>query len=443
MTINNFLRSLKPHRREHWMMLCLLAYAVNGVFKFYLPSAVCNVISFISGFSFLCIILGHLNRNNLKGFTGIVYGLFTLWTLLLTIRMFLIDDVRSTFQDYHGLTTWLLAFFVSPYLLPNLLPLFLLAFPKCYQFDYKYLWRIMWLLCVLYLCYYPFAFYNMMHFQWSFDRVAGTEWGDQGTYGDFIMNSTIGIASIAPVVIMVFFKKYLRKKHWQWYLVAYLGSILMTAYLARRGGLVMSVLYLALAWLMYALYDKKTSNIGLIFISAIVIFLGYSFFSGFADSFFSTLSERGTEDSRSGVELAFFIDMKDVNDWIFGRGWFGQYYDFNFRANRLGVETGYLTLILRGGLVYLIPYVLIMAMSFYNGFFRSKNLFCKSFAILCLMKILSLYPFGWPDFDFLHFIIWLGVWVCNTKSILCMNDGQIKEFFFEETKKRIFFQGIK
>lgn len=52
----------------------------------------------------------------------------------------------------------------------------------------------------------PICFWNMTHYSWSMDQVAGTEWGDKGTYGDFIINSTIGIASLAPVVIMVFFK---------------------------------------------------------------------------------------------------------------------------------------------------------------------------------------------------------------------------------------------
>lgn len=70
----------------------------------------------------------------------------------------------------------------------------------------------------------------MTHYSWSMDQVAGTEWGDKGTYGDFIINSTIGIASLAPVVIMVFFKRYLPEKRWKWFLVSYVGSILITAF---------------------------------------------------------------------------------------------------------------------------------------------------------------------------------------------------------------------
>lgn len=210
--------------------------------------------------------------------------------------------------------------------------------------------------------------------------------------------------------------------------------MLMTAYLARRGNLAMLGLYLALAWLMYAMFDKKTSKIKLIFISILVIALGYGFFTGSVDSFFATLSERGDENTREGVELAFFFDMRDINDWIFGRGWFGQYYDFVFGYKRFGVETGYLTIILRGGLIYLIPYILLLVLSFINGFFRSKNLFCKSFAIICLMQVVSLYPWGWPQFNFLHYVIWLGVMTCNSRAIREVEDSQIFNLYFNSKK---------
>lgn len=412
------------------MMLAILIYSLNGVLKYYLPAPITNALMFLSALTFIWTVLRNISGFHLKGFTGLSYVVLILWSLCLTFHMFFIADIRSTFVEYHGLTTWLLAYFGSPCFLPNMLPLFLLAIPRNYRFDYQYLWRVMWLLCILYICYFPFAFWNMTHYQWSFDAGPGAEWGDKGTYGDFITNSTIGIASIAPVVIMIYFKRYLSKKHWQWYLITYIGSMLMAAYLARRGSLAMSGLYLAFAWLMYAMFDKKTSKIKLIFISILVIALGYGFFTGSVDSFFATLSERGDEDTREGVELAFFADMQDINDWIFGRGWFGQYYDFVFGYKRFGVETGYLTIILRGGIIYLIPYILLLVLSFINGFFRSKNLFCKSFAIICLMKIISLYPFGWPAFDFLHFVIFLGIWICNSEDIRSLTDDNIKSLLF-------------
>lgn len=425
MYITALIKSLKPHRREHWIMLSILVYSLVGILKYYLPNALCNALMMLSAFTFIIVVCRHTSGFHLKGLTGLFYSLLIIWSLCLTFHMFFIADIRSTFTEYHGITSWLLAYFGSAMFLPNLIPFVILAFPRNYQFDFRYLWRVMWLLCILYLCYYPFAFWNMTHYSWSFDQVAGTEWGDKGTYGDFITNSTIGISALAPVVIMVYFKKYLSKKHWNWFLIAYVGSILISAFLARRGGLVMSLLYLVLAWGMYTLNDRKTSKFKMVLMAALVIGLGFLLFSNMTDSFFATLAERGDEDSRSGVEENFYADMNSLSDWIFGRGWFGSYYDPIFSSFRSSIETGYLALILRGGFIYLIPYVVCLLLSFYNGYFKSSNLFCKSFALICLMQLVSLYPFGWPAFNFFHFILWIGVWICNNKAVRKMTDQQV------------------
>lgn len=424
-------KSLKPYRTEHWLMLFILFYSLVGIVKYYITIGfLLNATYAICGAAFIWVILRHWGRCPLTGMSRFLYVVLTAWTVLLTFRMLIIDDVRATFTEYKGITTWLLAYFESQLFLPNMMPLFLLTLSWRKGFDFGYLWRIMWMLCIAYVCYYPIAFWSMTHYSWSFDTLPGTVWGEEGTYGDFIRNSTRGIAAIAPVVIMVYFKKYIPNKQWRWFLVAFVGSMLIQAYLARRGGLATSALYLILAWMMYSFSDKKTSKIKMIFIAVFAAVTCVVIFNKAADSFLSTLAVRGYEDTRAGVEENFYADMNSITDWIFGRGWFGQYYDKIFGMARNGVETGYLTLILRGGLLYLIPYVGMLALSFFNGYFRSKNLFCKSFAIMCLMQIICLYPFGWPQFDFLHFVIWLGCFVCNNKNVRLMNDDQIKHAFF-------------
>lgn len=432
MYIVSLIKSLKPHRREHWIMLSILVYSLVGVLKYYLPSAICNYIQVLSAFTFICVICKHLSGFNMRGMTGVFFGMLILWSLCLTFHMFFIADIKSTFTEYHGLSTWFLAYFGSAMFLPNLMPFVILAFPKKYQFDFRYLWRVMWLLCILYLCYYPFAFWSMTHYSWSFEQVAGTEWGEKGTYGDFITNSTRGIDSLLPVVIMVYFKKFIKSKQWNWFLIAYVGSLLIQAFMARRGGLAISLLYLVLAWGMYSFNDKKVSKVKMILMAAAVIGICFVLFTNMSDSFFSALTQRGDEDTRSGVEESFYADMKSLSDWIFGRGWFGQYYEALTGYSRSSIETGFLALILRGGYVYLIPYVVCLLLSFYNGYFRSRNLFCKSFAIMCLMQLLSLYPFGWPMFNFFHFIIWIGVWICNNERVRGMNDQQIIKIMYEK-----------
>lgn len=432
MYIISLIKTLKPHRREHWIMLSILVYSLVGVLKYYLPNTLCNALLTLSAFIFVIVVCKHASGFHLKGITGLSYAILILWSLCLTFHMFFIADIRSTFLEYHGLTTWLLAYFGGPMFLPNLIPFVILAFPRNYQFDFSYLWRMMWLLCILYICYYPFAFWNMAHYSWSMDLVAGTEWGDKGTYGDFITNSTIGISALVPAVIMVYFKRYLPAKRWKWFLASYVGSILITAFLARRGNLALSVLYLVFAWVMYALSDKKTSKFKMILMAVMIVGIIFVLFTNMSDSVFSTLMERGDDDTRSAVEENFYADMKSQVDWLFGRGWFGQYYEPRMRIFRSSIETGYLALILRGGFLYLIPYVVTLGITAFTGYFKSKNLFCKSLAIMCLMQIISMYPFGWPAFNFNHFILWIGVWYCNDSNSRNKSDKTIINYFYEK-----------
>ncbi|EHG98427.1 hypothetical protein HMPREF9441_03533 [Paraprevotella clara YIT 11840] len=425
----SLIKSLKPYKTEHWIILCILLYSFTGVLKYYIPSVFLNIIVTICGSGFIIIILKNKKHIHLRGMTKIIYAFLIMWSICLTFHMLFIADIRSTFVEYHGITTWILTYLGSPYFLPNLMPFILLVIYKLSYFDFKYLWRVMLLLCILYLFYYPFAFWNMVHYDWSFNMI-GAEWGESGTYGDFITNSTMGIASLAPSVIMIYFKRYISSKYFNFFFVAYILSILLQSFMARRGGLVISLTYLVAAWCMYSLNDKTTSKIKMVVMAIAVVALCYVLFNNMADSLFASLIERGTEDTRESVEQGFYDDMKSTEDWLFGRGWFGQYYEPAFGIYRSSIETGYLALILRGGFLYLLPYVTVLALSFFNGYFRSKNLFCKSFALICLMQIISLYPFGWPAFNFSHLIIWLGVSVCNSSYMRKLTDNEVTKLCF-------------
>lgn len=421
MNIVSLIKSLKPYRREHWIILSILLYSLVGIFQYYIPGIPCNILICFSSALFIFTVLRHRHGEPFGGIFGFTYMLLIVWSILLTFHMFFIADVKATFEEYHGITTYLLTYFVSYNFFPNLLPFMLLIFPRNYRFDFSYFLRVMWLLCILYLCYYPFAFWNMTHYSWSFDAMHG----DADSYGAFFTHSTKGLASLAPAVIMIFWKKYLNDKKWKWFTAAYVGSVLVTAYMARRGDLAMALLYIVLAWGLYSFCDKRVSKIKMIVLAIVCASLCFVLFTNLSDSFFSVLMERAADDSRTGVEESFYADMKSNSDWIFGRGWFGQYFESLTNLYRTGIETGFLTMILRGGLLYLLPYLLLLGISFVKGVFFSHNLLCKSLGLICLMQIISLYPFGWPAFNFFHFTVWMGVWLCNTKRFRMYNDKAI------------------
>ena len=127
MYIVSLAKSLKPYRREHWIMLSILVYSLVGVLKYYLPSFFTNVLMMLSALTFIVMVFRNIRGWQLRGITGIFYRFLILWSVLLTLHMFFIADIRSTFEEYNGITTWLLAYFGSPMFLPNLIPNICLA----------------------------------------------------------------------------------------------------------------------------------------------------------------------------------------------------------------------------------------------------------------------------------------------------------------------------
>ncbi len=136
---------------------------------------------------------------------------------------------------------------------------------------------------------------------------------------------------------------------------------------------------------------------------------------------FGYLKERIDEDTRSIVEFAFFNDLT-VKDWIIGKGMRGEYYcpyidEMDISNYRYVIETDYLQLILRGGLINCLLYFLIMAPAIYLGFFRSKNLLTKAAATWILLWIIYLYPTGVTTFTLHYIIVWISIGICYTEKL--------------------------
>ena len=128
----------------------------------------------------------------------------------------------------------------------------------------------------------------------------------------------------------------------------------------------------------------------------------------------SYLIERGMEDSRSGVELFFYKDFETSSiDWLLGRGINGYYFcPFFENPRRQVIETGYLFLILKGGLIYLFLYVTLFVHAIWMGF-RSSNVILKIMASELVIRLLTLYPFGLPTFSSTDLFCWFYIFYCE------------------------------
>lgn len=114
---------------------------------------------------------------------------------------------------------------------------------------------------------------------------------------------------------------------------------------------------------------------------------------------FKNMSNRISENSRSGVENLFIADFTNapITDWIFGRGMDGGYYQImideetgEINDNRTIIETGYLNMMLKGGIVYDAIIILIMMLAVKRGYSKGNRIY-SFLATILLTYFIDLY----------------------------------------------------
>lgn len=222
-------------------------------------------------------------------------------------------------------------------------------------------------------------------------------------------------------------------------LVAY---FLCTVAGAGRGDSVMTLLYVFFFLYLWFKYPYKAEgrgsiNVKVLFVALIACAGIYYLYTN--TNYFDALMGRIFEDQSTRFVAAsgregFTSDMiKDFNGnilyWLFGKGINGTYFTTDGNYNRDTIEWGYMYLILKGGIIYLLTYCVVLLKAARRGFYKSNNLVCKALAIMCFLRVISLIPFGFPSVSVEFFLIWIGVKVINTEELLLMSDDEIKAYF--------------
>jgi hypothetical protein len=201
---------------------------------------------------------------------------------------------------------------------------------------------------------------------------------------------------------------------------------------ARRGLMFMSLSILLVAYIFYFLTNKGILiNILLsLLLASFIAVYGANTYSKNKTGLFSFFEERKDEDTRTLVEDYFFRDM-DTKDWIIGKGIYGSYYcpriDGPFSVYRTGIETDYLSIILKGGIIVFGLQLLISVPAIFKGLFRSKNLLSKAAGAWILLYLINLYPAPVTDFTLNYLLVWISIGICFSDEIRNMSDVSIKE----------------
>ena len=208
-------------------------------------------------------------------------------------------------------------------------------------------------------------------------------------------------------------------------------TLLLVVIRARRGLILITSTTIFFCYIFY--FFGAAKKLLIVYFSAIV-FIGGALYAAnlykLQKSFLGFMYERGTEDTRTNVELYFYDDMK-TNDWIAGRGMDGEYFcpnieEFQATNYRNVIETGYLQIILKGGLISLVLLLLITFPAVILGIFYSNNILAKAAGVWIFQFILNLYPQISTTFNLSYILVWISVGICYSKEIRTISNESIK-----------------
>lgn len=140
---------------------------------------------------------------------------------------------------------------------------------------------------------------------------------------------------------------------------------------------------------------------------------------------FSRMYQRTTEETRGGVEEWFFMDMlaQPTSTWMMGKGMSGSYFhpmqdeDGAIETNRTVVETGYLHLILKGGILLVLFIVTLLSIAVVKGI-RSSDMSIKYIALILLTYFIDFYTTNSICiFGVRSIILWFGISICFQSSV--------------------------
>lgn len=370
---------------------------------------VCQVFQIIGILIFIPTAIHLMSYTINNRYLQVLYILYLFWLLVIVIRgvEFNYDSIKFTLFD-----AWFGVFLY-------LVPLFLLLPKKL--ICYKRLFDVIIILGIIYVI------YDVVYIK-ELTR-AGQNLQSQAIVEYF--SKTLA----TPCLFLVLTYRY----HTFQRKVFVIGILILTVFFAviraRRGLLLMELLPLILV---YLLYLSNTGGKLLIFLMSLflcgfLVMFGMEFFNASQDGLLENLMDRGLEDTRSSVETCFYLDMS-AKDWLIGRGLMGEYFCPGIDPNEVTgyrgtIETDYLQIILKGGIISLSLFLLITIPAIFKGLFKSNNLLGKAAAMWIVWALLSMYPSTIHTFTMQYIILWIAVGICYSKTLRNIPEQILVDYF--------------
>lgn len=384
-------------------MIFTLSYAIGGNVHINLKIAqLFQFIGLILFLSFATLLIGFTLKSSYLTFLLI---LFIGWSFYVIIRGIHLDYTSVKYllldADYGAM------FYFVP---------LILLLPQDFTY-FKKLFSVIIILGIFYLI------YDVLFIRELLDRSTDTQ--------DVVEILVRNLGMPCGFILLTY--KYHTDKKKLLALIVMILSLLFSIYKGRRGLSTTLLCILIPAYFQYLFSTKSkvlTVYATILFMISALMYASSIYRIG-NNKLFGFIAQRGTEDTRTPVEDYFYSDMKE-KDWIIGRGVNGEYFcpdvvpdqETNYRSL---IETGYLQIILKGGLVRLILLLLIALPAVILGLFFSRNILSKAAALWIIMALISLYPATVESFNLQYFLVWISIGICYSKKIRKLPDSTFVE----------------
>ena len=369
-----------------------------------------RIIKYIISITVLITIVYYRISNPSKpepgAFTYFIISIFILWSLTLLILALLKFNNIFYIQRVFGQTS-----FYIPYIIPILILFskFDLEFIR-YYFHYAYLFIVPAMMIAVF--------------------IAARELPAKDYYEQ---SCRIGLFDIGSSFLLL--TSQLSKKKYIFNIVVlyYLLMIFLVLQWGRRG---MFVEYLFLMFAMFILRIKSSflninDRLKIYFVGLTLIILLLSFSNLFTSTyaFQRGFSKEGFVESRGMIFQDFFSDFISATDWTLGRGLEGTVLRTINEFTRTGdsIENGILHVILKGGLLYLVPFLIILLRASYLGFYKSNNDLVKACASLILIYVIMMSYFNLPSYSTKYITLWIYATICFAPRMRNYNNEEIYE----------------
>ena len=344
-----------------------------------------------------------------------IYILYCMWLFTILLRNY-------NFQiDYHYLKTFFLGGWYRGMLYFS--PIILL-FPRNFVF-YKKVFDVVIIFGIFYIIYDILFIKDLL----NSDRSSVTSQG---------IVETFSVLSFSSGFLLLTYAYHSKKRQLLATGVTVL-ALLFAVIRARRGLIFIYGTMIFLSYIFYVFHSKL--KLLIIYLTVFIVLVGAVYVNGvykpYNNRIYGFLIDKGDKDTRSGVELYFYDDMK-TKDWIIGRGINGEYFCPDIEENQLTnyrdtIETGYLQTILKGGLISLGLFLLIAVPAIIKGLFYSKNILSKVAGIWIFLSLINSYPSTVNAFTLQYLLVWISIGICYSKEIRMMPESNMKDIFLTST----------